>query len=86
MLSNLKAEKQKEWILPQINTQLFTQVLQDFANHFGVVKDKQIILSLDQAGWHMSKKLEVPEGIHLFPLPPYSPELQPCRPIMGFGG
>lgn len=67
------------WILPKVNTQLFTKVLQDFANHFGVGKDKQIILPLDQAGWHMSKKLEVPEGIHLFPLPPYSPELQPAE-------
>lgn len=67
------------WILPQINTLLFTKVLQDFANHFGVGKDKHIILPLDQAGWHMSKKLEVPEGIHLFPLPPYSPELQPAE-------
>lgn len=27
----------------------------------------------------MSKKLEVPEGIHLFPLRPYSPELQPAE-------
>ncbi|NEO24141.1 MAG: hypothetical protein F6K53_33765 [Moorea sp. SIO4A1] len=27
----------------------------------------------------MSEKLEVPEGIHLFPLPPYSPELQPAE-------
>jgi hypothetical protein len=67
------------WILPKINTQLFARVLQDFANHFGVGKDKQIILPLDQAGWHLSNKLQVPEGIHLFPLPPYSPELQPAE-------
>jgi transposase len=71
------------WILPQINTQLFTKVLEDFANHFGVGKDKHIILPLDQAGWHMSKKLEVPEGIHLFPLPPYSPELYAKRYPLG---
>jgi transposase len=67
------------WILPKINTSLFTQVLQDFANHFGAGKDKRIILPLDRAGWHMSKDLKVPEGIHLFPLPPYSPELQPAE-------
>ncbi|WP_293072610.1 MULTISPECIES: transposase [unclassified Moorena] len=36
-------------------------------------------LTVDQARWHMSEKLEVPEGIHLFPLPPYSPELQPAE-------
>ncbi len=27
----------------------------------------------------MTEKLQVPEGIHLFPLPPYSPELQPAE-------
>lgn len=47
--------------------------------HFGVGKDLHIILPLDQAGWHMSEQLEVPEGIHLVPLPPYSPELQPAE-------
>ena len=32
-----------------------------------------------QAGWHTSEQLEVPEGIHLVSLPPYSPELQPAE-------
>jgi transposase len=27
----------------------------------------------------MSEQLEVPEGIHLVPLPPYAPELQPAE-------
>src|SRR6266446_7750619 len=36
-------------------------------------------LVLDQAGWHSSKELVVPEGIHLLFLPPHSPELQPCE-------
>ena len=27
----------------------------------------------------MSEQLHVPEGIHLLPLPPYSPELQPAE-------
>lgn len=67
------------WILPYVNTRLFSRVLKDFAQHFGAGKDKRIILPLDQAGWHMSEQLEVPEGIHLLPLPPYSPELQPAE-------
>ena len=40
------------WILPYVNTQLFSRVLKDEAQHFGVGKDKRIILPLDQAGWH----------------------------------
>jgi transposase len=67
------------WILPYVNTKLFSQVLKDFAAHFGIGQNKRIVLPLDQAKWHMSKQLELPEGIHLMPLPPYSPELQPAE-------
>jgi hypothetical protein len=63
----------------RINTKLFSRVLKDFAQHFRAGKNKRIILTLDQAGWHLSHQLEVPEGIHLVPLPPYSPELQPAE-------
>lgn len=45
-------------------------------NTFEWVKTSVLVLPLDQAGWHMSDQLEVPEGIHLVPLPPYFPELQ----------
>ena len=77
--SNRKRAKPKEWLLPYVNTRLFNRVLKDFAEHFGVGKHKRVILPLDQAGWHTSQLLDVPEGIHLFPLPPYSPELQPAE-------
>lgn len=42
------------------------------------------ILVLDQAGWHMSSKLEVPDNITLVPLPPRSPELNPVENIWQF--
>jgi transposase len=67
------------WILPQVNISVFNQVLADFALHFKVGPEKRILLPVDQAGWHMSEKVIVPDGIHLFPLPPYSPELQPAE-------
>lgn len=34
---------------------------------------------IDGAGWHVSRKLEIPEGLHLHFLPAYSPELQPAE-------
>ena len=77
--SNPKPEKPKEWLLPYVNTKLFAGVLEDLAQHFGVGKEKRVILPLDQAGWHLSEKLRLPEGIHLLPLPAYSPELQPAE-------
>ena len=67
------------WILPRVRTDLFSAVLKDFADHFEIGPLKRVILAVDQAGWHTSDKLDVPEGIHLFSLPPYSPELQPAE-------
>ena len=60
------------WILPFVRTDLFNRVLGDFAQHFGIGKRKHVLLVIDQAGWHMSKQVQVPEGLHLMPLPPYS--------------
>jgi hypothetical protein len=37
------------------------------------------VLVLDQAGWHASPRLRVPENIVLLPLPPYAPELNPVE-------
>ncbi len=42
------------------------------------------IVILDQAGWHLSKTLEVPDNITLLPLPPKSPELNPVENIWQF--
>lgn len=36
-------------------------------------------LVLDGAGWHTSPQLTVPDGLHLVPLPPASPDLQPAE-------
>jgi hypothetical protein len=57
------------WILPRVNINLFNRVLVDFAQHFGVGKNKRIILDLDRALGHTSDQVEVPQGIHLFFLP-----------------
>ena len=35
----------------------------------------------DQAGWHISQKLEVPENMRLIKLPSRSPELNPAEHI-----
>ena len=40
-----------------------------------------IILLVDQAGWHVSEQVTVPENIRLVFLPAYSPELNPTEHI-----
>jgi transposase len=51
----------------------------DFAREFSLGANKHILLAVDRAGWHTSKSLEIPEGLHLTFLPSYSPELQPAE-------
>lgn len=67
------------WIVPVLTWQVFERVLVDFARHFQVGTHKRIILVLDNAAFHTTEKLTVPEGIHLLFLPPQSPELQPAE-------
>lgn len=43
-----------------------------------------IVLVLNQAGWHASKTILVPSGITLFPLPPYSPQLNPIERLLKY--
>ncbi len=40
---------------------------------------EEIAIIMDQAGWHKSKDLVVPENIDIIYLPPYSPELNPIE-------
>ena len=39
------------------------------------------VLILDQAGWHLSGRLKIPDNITLLPLPSKSPELNPVENI-----
>jgi transposase len=39
---------------------------------------------LDQAGWHLSKRLKMPTNTTLLPLPPKCPELNPVENIWQF--
>lgn len=71
---------QTEWfILPRVNVAWFNQALKAFAKAVGAGPNKHILMVIDGAGWHRSDKVEIPEGIHLEILPPYSPELQPAE-------
>jgi len=70
--------KMTSLILPMANTAMMDiflrQVSKDFPDNF-------IVMLVDQAGWHTSKKLDIPENIRLIKLPPRSPELNPSEHI-----
>jgi transposase len=67
------------YLIPRVNTDWLNRVYQSFANDVGISETKKVLLVEDNAGWHRSQKVEVPEGIIVEFLPPYSPELQPAQ-------
>ena len=66
-------------LLPTVSTEAFSAALANFAHDPGAGPGKRIVLALDGAGWHSGAAARVPDGLHLVPLPPYSPELQPAE-------
>ncbi|KPD32367.1 transposase [Thermus scotoductus] len=69
------------WLLPTVNAAVFSEVLRQFARLRGSGGRKGLLVVLDRAGWHVSRRVEVPEGVGLVFLPPYSPELQPVERV-----
>ncbi len=40
-----------------------------------------VIMIWDQAGFHTSKNVQLPDNVTLIPLPPYSPQLNPIEKL-----
>jgi len=55
--------------------------LENFDKEVNPGKDKELVLMIDQAGFHRLSECRIPTGIHLYRLPPYTPELQPAEPL-----
>lgn len=64
-------------LAPNVNTGTFNVFLTMLAAE--VKSDEHVVLIMDQAGWHRSRSLELPECITVLLLPPYSPELNPVE-------
>ena len=66
-------------VLPFCNTEAMELHLQEIA--LDVQPGAHAVLFVDQAGWHVTAKLHVPENMTLVPLPSKSPELNPVENI-----
>ena len=55
--------------------------LEEFARWADPEGSKLLVVLVDNAGWHVAKRLAVPPGVVLHPLPPCTPELQPAEPL-----
>ncbi len=70
--------KMTSLVLPYADTETMNiflkQVSDDFINHF-------VLMLVDQAGWHKSMGIKVPENIRLIKQPSHSPELNPAEDL-----
>jgi len=69
-------------VLPWCNTEAMSLHLAEISR--AVAPGAHAVVMLDQAGWHISAKLETPDNITLLPLPPRSPELNPVENVWQF--
>ena len=64
--------------LPWVNTDIMNLYLRYMSAAYA---DKQLLLIMDQAGWHKSKDLVIPSNIQIAYLQAYSPELNPTEKL-----
>jgi putative transposase len=65
-------------VLPWSNTDCMNIFLSHLSDEF---PNDMILLAVDQASWHTTKKLVLPKNIQLFFLPPATPEMNPIEQI-----
>jgi hypothetical protein len=70
-----------ELILPAANTDWMGLALEEFARWADPGGTKLLVVLVDNAGWHVAKRLAVPANVALHRLPPCTPELQPSEPL-----
>ena len=68
--------------MPRCNTEAMAAHLAEISK--AVEPGTHAVVIADQAGWHMSPKLAIPDNISLLPLPSRSPELNPVENIWQF--
>ena len=66
------------WEINGVDTKVFEAYLQAFSKHN---ENEYKVVVIDNAGFHSTKKISVPDNIYLLNIPPYCPELNPCEKI-----
>ncbi len=69
-------------MLPKCDTYAMNLHLAEISKR--VAPGAHAVLMLDQAGWHITAKLELPENITILPLPARSPQLNPTENVWQF--
>jgi len=64
--------------IEQVSCKVFEKYLHEFSKHR---PNEYKIVVIDNAGFHSTKNINVPENVHLLRIPPYTPELNPCEQV-----
>lgn len=66
------------WEINGTDTKIFEAYLQAFSKHR---QEEYKVVVIDNAGFHSTKNIDIPDNICLLNIPPYCPELNPCEKI-----
>jgi len=69
------------WEVEGVDTAIFEAYLMEFSKYN---PNELKIVIIDNAGFHSTKNIIIPDNIILINIPPYSPELNPSEKIWGF--
>lgn len=69
------------WEMEGVDNAIFEAYLRAFSLYR---PDELKIVVIDNAGFHATKNIKVPENIRLIRIPPYTPELNPCEKVWQF--
>ena len=62
-----------------VNVESFSAALALFKARFDPADERLLVLVVDNAGWHRSPRVVVPDGVQLVFTLPYTPELMPAE-------
>lgn len=67
--------------IENVTKEIFNNYLKQLSEH----KPNELkIVVIDNAGFHSTKNMEIPENIKLLRIPPYTPELNPCEQVWAY--
>ena len=66
-------------IMPNADTEAMQKHVEEIGR--AVIPGAHALIILDKAGWHMTRKLKLPDNLTLVPLPPACPELNSAENI-----
>lgn len=66
-------------VTPQLNTDSVNAFFREFQKETD--PNVRIVMIWDQAGFHTSRRVKIPDNVTIIPLPPYSPQLNPVEKL-----